>query len=897
MNNLEASHDKFDYVYSCDLNDVNFKIKIGTLEGTPSRHDFKALMDDPKLRYSGLYDDKKADLLISCHIYSHGKQLCPPKQTSYKHFVDHWNEWLTFPLKLSDLPKDAKLGITIWDSYGPGKSIPVGGTSLSIFGKHSTFRQGIYDLRIWPGVEADSGDGTPGKCDKGSKSARLNKLKKRYGRGHIPKIDWLDKITFVNIENTTKREKDSHLMYLSIEFPSIQIDNTNHTVVYFETGAEDSCLLSFESDIIVVPDPELLLDNLVEDKHHKLYRSDRTGLTDRDNKPNAQTRNQLNMIVSYPPTKVLTSDEQDLLWKYRFYLMNQKKALTKFLKCVNWDSETEAKQALELLYSWEPMDIEDALELLSPTFQHPAVRQYAVSRLQEAPDEDLILYLLQLVQALKYEDLDVIENDCFKTYKKSLSDLATEPEKESNVSRKMSTTSEVSITPLGCDNLAFDSSDAAIYPSDKMKDMDLATFLIEKAASDDILANFFYWYLVVECEDFYGYCTAGSSSGNPPCKDQKVSNMYNFVLRRFLDRLYAGDREMHRRYNTILRAQSFVDKLVCLMKAVAREKGDRTKKIEVLRSLLSDSSSYHINFKHFEGLPLPLDPKVKIIGILPETATLFKSALMPSQLTFITEDLGRYIAILKIGDDLRQDQLILHTITLIDKLLRRENLDLKLTPYKVLATSCKHGFVQYIESFPVAEVIKNADIQKFFREAAPCENAPYGIQPDVMDTYVKSCAGYCIITYLLGVGDRHLDNLLLTKKGHLFHVDFGYILGRDPKPFPPPMKLSREMVEAMGGVTSDHYQTFRKLCYTAFLHLRRHANLILNLFNLMVDATIPDIALEPDKTVKKVQDKFRLDLNDEEAVHYIQGLIDVSVTAVMAILVEQIHKFAQYWRK
>lgn len=154
-------------------------------------------------------------------------------------------------------------------------------------------------------------------------------------------------------------------------------------------------------------------------------------------------------------------------------------------------------------------------------------------------------------------------------------------------------------------------------------------------------------------------------------------------------------------------------------------------------------------------------------------------------------------------------------------------------------------------------------------------------------------AGYCIITYLLGVGDRHLDNLLLTKKGHLFHVDFGYILGRDPKPFPPPMKLSREMVEAMGGVNSDHYQTFRKLCYTAFLHLRRHANLILNLFNLMIDATIPDIALEPDKTVKKVQDKFRLDLNDEEAVHYIQGLIDVSVTAVMAILVEQIHRFAQ----
>jgi phosphatidylinositol 3-kinase len=82
-------------------------------------------------------------------------------------------------------------------------------------------------------------------------------------------------------------------------------------------------------------------------------------------------------------------------------------------------------------------------------------------------------------------------------------------------------------------------------------------------------------------------------------------------------------------------------------------------------------------------------------------------------------------------------------------------------------------------------------------------------------------AGYSVITYLLGVGDRHLDNLLLTTSGKLFHIDFGYILGRDPKPLPPPMKLSKEMVEAMGGINSDYYYKFRKQCYTAFLHLRR----------------------------------------------------------------------------
>jgi len=40
------------------------------------------------------------------------------------------------------------------------------------------------------------------------------------------------------------------------------------------------------------------------------------------------------------------------------------------------------------------------------------------------------------------------------------------------------------------------------------------------------------------------------------------------------------------------------------------------------------------------------------------------------------------------GDDLRQDQLVVQMISLMDRLLKREALDLRLTPYKSLLSAC-----------------------------------------------------------------------------------------------------------------------------------------------------------------------------------------------------------------
>ena len=163
-------------------------------------------------------------------------------------------------------------------------------------------------------------------------------------------------------------------------------------------------------DLVAFLDYENEEDNPVEDKYRTLAHDLLRGLVDPALKPDRKQREQLAAIIdspSYHPTR----EEKDLLWRFRFSLVDNRKALTKFLLAVDWTVDSEVVQAAELLEQWRkrsPIEVTDALKLLGKNvaFQTSLVRSYAIDTLAAAPDSELRLYLLQLVQALKYENMD-----------------------------------------------------------------------------------------------------------------------------------------------------------------------------------------------------------------------------------------------------------------------------------------------------------------------------------------------------------------------------------------------------------------------------------------------------------------------------------------------------------
>jgi phosphatidylinositol 3-kinase len=88
-------------------------------------------------------------------------------------------------------------------------------------------------------------------------------------------------------------------------------------------------------------------DNPVEDKYRTLAHDLLRGLVDPALKPDREQRSRLASIID-SPSHHPTREEKDLLWRFRFSLVDNRRALTKFLLAVDWTVESEVVQAAEV---------------------------------------------------------------------------------------------------------------------------------------------------------------------------------------------------------------------------------------------------------------------------------------------------------------------------------------------------------------------------------------------------------------------------------------------------------------------------------------------------------------------------------------------------------------------
>uniref|UniRef100_A0A7N4PE44 phosphatidylinositol-4,5-bisphosphate 3-kinase n=1 Tax=Sarcophilus harrisii TaxID=9305 RepID=A0A7N4PE44_SARHA len=238
--------------------------------------------------------------------------------------------------------------------------------------------------------------------------------------------------------------------------------------------------------------------------------------------------------------------------------------------------------------------------------------------------------------------------------------------------------------------------------------------------------------------------------------------------------------------------------------------------------------------------------------------------------------------IFKNGDDLRQDMLTLQMIQLMDVLWKQEGLDLRMTPYGCLSMGDRTGLIEVVSH---SDTIANIQLNKSNMAATAAFNKdallnwlksknPGEALERAIEEFTLSCAGYCVATYVLGIGDRHSDNIMIRESGQLFHIDFGHFLGNFKTKFGinrerVPFILTYDFVHVIQqGKTNNNekFERFRSYCERAYTILRRHGLLFLHLFALMRAAGLPELSCSKD--IQYLKDSLALGKTDEEALKH-----------------------------
>lgn len=240
-----------------------------------------------------------------------------------------------------------------------------------------------------------------------------------------------------------------------------------------------------------------------------------------------------------------------------------------------------------------------------------------------------------------------------------------------------------------------------------------------------------------------------------------------------------------------LRQVEALDKLTILSEALKQKKDDNREKIK----LFSEQIEKDDYLEALQNFPSPLNYTMILGKLELHQCRIMDSAKKPLWLVWSNPDplaelyCSQSAIIFKSGDDLRQDMLTLQVIRIFDLIWRREGYDLRMLPYSCLATGKQVGMIEVVPRAKTVMSIQrtggkmaafqvdSTQLHRWIKENNP-DNYDQAI-----DTFTNSCAGYCVATFILGIGDRNPDNIMVNEEGQIFHIDFGHFLGHFKKKF------------------------------------------------------------------------------------------------------------------
>lgn len=649
----------------------------------------------------------------------------------------------------------------------------------------------------------------------------------------------------------------------------------------------------------------------------------------------------------------LYENEIELIWKYRIYLIKFKAGIPMLFHFINLNDKSimaEVDNLIDLIIRTikDPMNIrkvsilniEDSLNLLSREYKDFInIRKLAIENLEYSTKEELFLILPQLVQSLRYENgthlITFLKRKaicdmqlCIELFWLLISEITIQDYPE------IFEQAIFEIINGLADYKNYDNIKGVIKESFCCKYhfcleiLDLIICQIQFRAT-------LLWIHRVSIED---------------CKreraEKKIQKFQSILSDFESGKIPYSKAKISSRSTGI---DKITIKLISSLKVLLEAENEFVNYCSKKRNLLSFKFISNHEFENLkdpsfkmEGIELPLlnitnlsdllllpiDVNRALIGIVPNESFIIKSSQcpiilscrmaminyntnkkeknmsLPSDETYTSKSIYPVVEskyMYKVGDDLRQDRLVIQLLEISYKLLSEWNATDSIMTYKVTPFSQSDGLIEFLEDFSSIGSIrkkygKNCILNYW---ASAYDTSINNIPQSVLTTFITSCAAYSVITFIIGVGDRHLDNLLVGKSGHFLHVDFGYIFGEDPKPFPPPMKICSEMIEAMGGLNSLGFKLFVDKCCDYFRYIRRKSWLIFNVLFLMIDSDIKDLNSKPETNynviLERIKEKFRLDQSEKVAEKYLREIIMTSSNALFPAVVDTLHDWALYW--